>query len=201
LYPAADSPHDGAPPLFPCYFLGGDIGREKHLTVFWISELLGDVLITRKVIRLRKTPYDTQLTVASDLLSNFNILRGCIDATGIGDMLVESLQKRFGTYRIEKVKFTAPVKEHLASLVRGRMEDKRCRIPADRQTRESFHSVRKTVTATGNIRFDAATTEAGHADDFWAFALSCEAAYKPQEKPSIISLNTPPAVEEYVLNG
>jgi phage FluMu gp28-like protein len=158
------------------YFMGGDIGREKHLTVFWIAELLGDVLITRKVVRLRKTPYAAQLAQAGDLLANNNITRCCIDATGIGDMLVETLQKRFGSYRVEKLKFTATLKEHLASLVRGRMEDKRCRVPAERQTRESFHSVRKTVTAAGNIRYDAASTDAGHADDFWAFATCCEAA-------------------------
>ena len=158
------------------YFLGGDIGREKHLTKFWISELVGDVLVTRKIVTLRKTPYNVQLQVADDLLQNQNILRACVDATGIGDMLVESLQDRFGTYRVEKVKFTAAVKEHLASEVLGTMEDKRCRLPADREIRESFHTVKKTVTTAGNVRYDAAATEAGHADDFWAFALCREAA-------------------------
>jgi phage FluMu gp28-like protein len=158
------------------YYLGGDIGREKHLTVFWIWERVGDVLICRKVIRLAKTPYGVQLQIASDLLNNQNIRRGCIDATGIGDMLVESLQNRFGSYRVEKIKFTAEIKSHLASLMLQGFEDKRIRVPADRTTRESFHSVRKTVTAAGNIRFDAATTEAGHADDFWAAACGKEAA-------------------------
>jgi len=158
------------------YFLGGDIGREKHLTKLWVSELVGDIVITRKVVTLRKTPYHVQLQVISDLLSNQNIRRACIDATGIGDMLVESAQDRFGSYRVEKVKFTAPIKEHLASISLGRFQDRRCRVPADTQTRESFHSVRKTVTLAGNIRYDAAATDQGHADDFWAFALSCEAA-------------------------
>ena len=158
------------------YYLGGDIGREKDLTVFWIWELVVDILITRKVIILYKTPYHAQLQTAEDLLSNQNILRGCIDATGIGDMLVESLQNKFGTYRIEKVKFTAAIKEHLASLMLSGFEDKRVRVPADRKMREDFHSVRKTVTLAGNIRYDAARTEAGHADRFWAAALGKEAA-------------------------
>lgn len=158
------------------YYLGGDIGREKHLTKFWIWERVADLLICRKIITLFKTPYNVQLQIASDLLANQNILRACIDATGIGDMLTESLQERFGSYRVEKVKFTAPVKEHLASLILGAFEDKRLRVPDDRETRESFHSVRKMVTLAGNIRFDAATTEIGHADDFWAAALGLEAA-------------------------
>lgn len=158
------------------YYLGGDIGREKHLTKFWIWERVADLLITRKIVTLRKTRYSAQLECLSDLLANRNIQRACIDATGIGDMLVESAQERFGSYRVEKIKFTASIKEHLASLVRGRCEDRRCRLPADRVTRESFHSVRKTVTAAGNIRYDAATTEEGHADDFWAAACGMEAA-------------------------
>jgi len=158
------------------YFLGGDIGREKHLTVFWIWERVGDVLVCRKIVKLHKTPYHVQEQCAADLLSNHNILRACLDATGIGDMLVEALQNKFGTYRVEKIKFTGPIKEHLASLVRGQMEDKRLRVPAGRAIRESFHSVRKTVTAAGNIRFDAASTDAGHADEFWAAATGLEAA-------------------------
>ncbi|MBW2561091.1 MAG: hypothetical protein JRE40_09585, partial [Deltaproteobacteria bacterium] len=31
------------------YFMGIDVGREKDLTVFWVWELVGDVLVTRKV--------------------------------------------------------------------------------------------------------------------------------------------------------
>jgi len=158
------------------YYLGGDIGREKDLTVFWLWENVGDVLITRKVVKLYKTPYGVQLQVAEDLLANQNILRACIDATGIGDMLAESLQDKFGNYRVEKVKFTSAIKEHLASLMLGGFEDKRVRVPADRQIREDFHSVRKTITLAGNIRYDAARTEAGHADRFWAAALGKEAA-------------------------
>lgn len=160
------------------YYLGADIGREKHLTVFWVWELLGDILICRKVIKLHKTPYKTQLQVAGDLFANQNILRGCIDATGIGDMLAETLQDRFGAHRVEKVKFTAGVKEHLASLMVQGFEDKLLRVPSDVAVRESFHKVRKTVTAAGNVRYDAASTEAGHADEFWSAALGKEAATK-----------------------
>jgi len=111
-----------------------------------------------------------------DLLANQNIRRACIDATGIGDMLVEEAQRIHGSYRVEKVKFTAEVKDHLASKGRGLFEDRRCRVPADREIRESFHTVRKTVTVSGNVRYDAASTDEGHADDFWAFTLAKEAA-------------------------
>ena len=170
------------------YYLGADIGREKDLTVIWLWELVGDVLITRKVIKLYKTPYGAQLEQVSDILFNLNILRACIDATGIGDMLAETLQDRFGTHRVEKVKFTGPVKEHLASQMLGRFEDRRIRVPADRETREDFHGIKKTITQTGNIRFDAARTDAGHADRFWAAALGVEAASPAYVKPELFCL-------------
>lgn len=158
------------------YFMGIDVGREKDLTVFWIWELVGDVLVCRKVIRLQKVAYNVQLQVAGDLLMNRNIMRACGDATGIGDMLIETLQMQWGTYRVEKVKFTAAIKEHLASLMLSGFQDRKVRVPDDMKIRDSFHSVRKTVTAAGNIRYDAARTKEGHADDFWAASLGKDAA-------------------------
>jgi phage FluMu gp28-like protein len=158
------------------YYVGFDVGREKHQTVIWTWEQLGDILICRKVERMVKAPYGTQLQVLSDLLANHNVRRVCGDATGIGDMLVETLQERHGSTRVEKVKFTAPIKEHLASLMLQGCQDRTLRLPDDLATRESFHKIRKTVTATGNVRYDAATTETGHADDFWGAALGKEAS-------------------------
>ena len=160
-------------------YVGFDVGREKHLTSIWKAEMVGDILVVRKRIVLLKCPYDTQLKVLTDVMSDPKVVRGCGDATGIGDMLVESLGKKVGTNRVEKIKFTGPIKEHLASLVVSRMEDRRCRLPDDMAVRESFHSIKKTITAAGNVRYDAAVTKEGHADDFWAFALVCEAAHNP----------------------
>ena len=91
-------------------------------------------------------------------------------------MLIETLQMQWGTYRVEKVKFTAAIKEHLASLMLSGFQDRKVRVPEAMKIRDSFHSVRKTVTAAGNIRYDAARTKEGHADDFWAASLGKDAA-------------------------
>ncbi len=164
-------------------YLGFDIGRENHRTKIWLWEEVGDILVTRKVITLHKTPYKVQLKVLSDLLEDRSIVRACGDATGLGDMLVETLADRFGEHRVEKVKFTITSKDHMASLMLSRCEDRRCRLPDDPKIRASFHSVKKVVTASGNIRYDAASTDEGHADDFWAAALGLEAAWQPEAEP------------------
>jgi len=167
------------------YFGGVDIGREQDLTEFWIAEMVGDVLVTRLIVPMRKAKYQEQLDMGNKLFSNLNIHRACIDATGLGDTLAEFWQDKWGAHRINKVKFTATIKDHLASLVLGRFTDRRIRVPADPIVRDSFHRVKKTITATGNVRYDAARTDEGHSDDFWACGLCSDAAHAPVFKPGI----------------
>jgi phage FluMu gp28-like protein len=171
------------------YYLGGDIGRHAHLTTFWISELVGDILVCRKIISLAKTPYHIQQQVLYDLLANNNIVRGCIDATGKGEMLVEEAQRKFGPYRIENLIYTNQLKDHLATQILNRFEDKRIRVPDDAKVRESFHKIKKTVTAAGHIRYDAVADDAGHSDEFWAAAGSVEAAATVVVPPQCIVFN------------
>jgi len=98
-----------------------------------------------------------------------------IDETGMGMPLAEEALEAFGSWRVEPVTFTPKVKERLASRLRGAFEDRLVRVPPDRTIREDLHSVKKTVTAGGNVRFDAERTADGHADRFWALALAWDA--------------------------
>lgn len=102
------------------------------------------------------------------------IRRCCIDSTGLGAQLAEEAIDRFGP-TVEAVLFTQKVKEDLAVTLRRKFEDRQVRIPADRDIREDFHSVKKFTTSAGNIRFNAERTDLGHADRFWAAALGVHA--------------------------
>ena len=64
-------------------------------------------------------------------------------------------------------------------------QDKKIRIPVDRKLRDDLHKIKKTTTAAGNVRFDAASDEAGHADRFWSTALALEATDSLQEAKCI----------------
>lgn len=156
-------------------FLGGDIGRRKDLTTFWVNEQVGGLNLTRKVVKLQRVPFSEQEEILYQLLALPMMRRGCIDNTGIGMQLVERAQQRFGTYKVEAVTFTGPVKEALAYPARAAAEDKSARIPDDPEITAHFRAVRKETTAAGNIRFVAESTDAGHADLFWAWALSLHA--------------------------
>jgi hypothetical protein len=159
--------------------------------------------ITRLVRVFDRVPFAEQLEYARELLSlrvgavrstgvslvsvapasgqdhratgGFLIRRACIDATGIGAPLAEALVAEFGP-RVEPVVFTAAVKEDLAYRTKRRLENRLSLLPDTREVRRAFSAVKRYATPTGNLRFDATRTEAGHADEFWAKALADLAA-------------------------
>ena len=160
-------------------YVGVDIGRKRDLTVIWIAERVGDVSWTRAVITLEKTLFRDQRAALFDVLALPNCRRVCMDATGLGMQMAEEAQQKFGAHKVEAVTFTNLVKEDLAVRVRRRFEDRLARIPAERAIRDDLHSIKKYVTAAGNVRFDAERTDQGHADRFWSLALAEMAASGP----------------------
>jgi phage FluMu gp28-like protein len=155
-------------------YAGVDIGRKNDLTVLWLVELLGDVLYTRKVVTLKNMSKPDQERVLWPYMALAN--RSCMDYTGLGIGWGDDAVRQFGEYKVECVTFTAQVKERLAYPVRGRLEDRRLRIPADAAIRADLRSVGKSVSASGHVRFTAERSKDGHADRFWALALAINAA-------------------------
>lgn len=155
-------------------YAGVDIGRKRDLTVLWVVEQLGDVFYTRHIEALQNMPKPEQEKIIWPWIEKCD--RVCFDNTGLGIGWTDDAQARFGKYKVEAVNFSAKTKEALAYPVRGAMEDRRLRIPYDPQIRADLRSVTKQTTSAGNIRFTAERTPDGHADRFWALALSLQAA-------------------------
>jgi len=162
-------------------YIGLDIGRTSDLTVVTVLERVGDVLWVREKRELAKTAFRVQREVLDLLIVRYRPRRVCIDATGLGMQLAEEAQDRYGAATVERVTFTAGSKEEMAFQTRTRFEDRTVRVPPERALREDLHAVKKVTTAAGNLRFDAARTEAGHADRFWSLALAVHAATSPVE--------------------
>jgi phage FluMu gp28-like protein len=168
-------------------YVGVDVGRKNDLTVIWVLERIGSMLFTRAVICIQNQTFSAQEAVLYDVLGLPAMRRCCMDDTGLGMQLAERAKEKFGTYRVEAVRFTGPVKEALAYPVRAAAEDKSVRIPYNDKIRADLRSIRKTTTAAGNIRFDAESTSDGHADRFWALALAIHAASNPASMPVVSS--------------
>ncbi len=168
-------------------YIGVDIGRKRDHTIIWILQQLGDVFWTPLILRLTRQPFRVQRERLWEVITGTKATRVCIDATGLGAQLAEETVERFGTYRAEAVEFTAKTKNDMATRMRRTVEDRLLRIPVDQTLRNDLHSVKKTTTAAGNIRFDAERTKDGHADRFWAGAL-CLTASDLGAQPEVIIL-------------
>ena len=170
------------------FYVGMDIGRRRDLTVIWVIEMVGDVLWTREVVPMKGASFAAQDEELDRVFQQYRPKRICMDQTGMGEKPVEDAQKRYGTNTVEGVPFTSASKQEIAFSLRRKFEDRQVRMPVNQDLRRAHHTVKKTVTATGNIRFDADRTDAGHADEFWAHALAIHASgsvYQPVEYKSI----------------
>ena len=165
-------------------YAGVDIARRRDLTVIWVAELVGDVLVTRAVITMARKTFAEQwericsVMEARNLAGQPAVLHMSIDATGIGAPLAEAAAQRFPG-RVDEVVFNLQTKEAMAISLKRRYEERKVRNPESPQIRRSINAVKKFVTPAGNIRFDAQRTDAGHADEFWAQALCNNAATQP----------------------
>jgi phage FluMu gp28-like protein len=158
-------------------FCGWDVARHKDLSVLWFLELVGDVTVTRGIVEFSKEPTPNQIREARAFMSQCR--RMCIDKTGMGLAIFEAVEEKFSG-QVEGIIFTITNKELMAVHAKRRMEARKTRIPDTDMIRNSFRSVKKTVTATGQARFDAEhDAKYGHADHWWAYCLAEHAAGAP----------------------
>ena len=131
----------------------------------------------RGVIEFPKMPTPDQIREAR-LIMPF-VRRMNIDKSGMGITIFEILEREFPGV-VEGVQFTQQTKEAMAVMAKRRMEETKVRIPDDDKIRASFRSVKKTVNAVGQARFDSEhDAKYGHADHWWAFCLAETAAQRP----------------------
>jgi phage FluMu gp28-like protein len=181
LIAAARSPHawrdwDPAREYEGWLYFGADIARKRDLFSVYVLEQAGGVSLCRGIISLRGATFEQQHQLLDALASHPRMRRGCIDATGMGAPVAERLQEKHGA-KIEPVVFTLESKENMAVLARRRFEEKLTKIPQDApQLEQALAAIKRQATASGHLRFDAARTEQGHADEAWAMFLAESAA-------------------------
>lgn len=168
-----------ASPSYPTY-IGWDVARRRDLSILWVVQKIGELFVTCEIVRMHKKTFKSQREELDQLIETYNPRRVCIDQTGMGEVIVEQLQDTYGESRIEGIIFSGNVKQDLAILTKQKFEDRTVKVPADKDVRDSLHSIKKTMTASGNARFDAERSEStGHGDYFWALALALHAGQNP----------------------
>lgn len=163
-----------------CLFAGCDVGRRHDRFVLTVGALQGERTLRRCGSLVYKDQKYGAMKVAIDALFLLSrdlvpVRRLCIDATGLGDNLCEAVQDSHGSVTVERVVFTNTVKQEMAGDVKVRVDERTMTIPNDSALLADYASIRRTITAANNIRFDAEANETGHADRFWADALMVHA--------------------------
>ncbi len=175
-------------------FLGGDVGRQRDLTVFTVLERISREYFARAILRLEGMRLPQQQDRLKVVCALPKFRGAAIDMTGIGLGLVEYSQDAFGITRIQGVNFSSsvPVTKIVAADGRKRetmriteamamnllqvYEDHRIKQPCDSQLRDDLRKPEKIITPSGRVSIAATRDEAGHADHFWSFALALHAA-------------------------
>lgn len=154
-------------------YIGIDIGRKKDLTaVYVLGKSQGRYCVLDSAV-LSNLEYSSQYAELCRIMDRHNVVRACIDATGIGNQLAEDLHRRY--HQLEPVMFTNQLKERLVLTVKKMLEERKITLPDDRELIGDFHKIKRSVTISNAIRFDSDHT-AGHSDRFWAVALAVNAA-------------------------
>ncbi len=155
---------------------GYDVGRKRNASELIVLEQVGHRYHQRLMMTLEKVRFQDQRETLVRLLNGrTDVRRLCIDATGMGIQLAEEMTEKYRN-RVEGITLTSQVKNEMAPSTKIVFEDRNIWMPAHRDLMQQIHSVKKTVTKAGNIRFDADYDEKHHADKFWAFALALHAA-------------------------
>ena len=170
-------------------FLGYDVARRRDAAVIFVIGLLPDgrKQSVADIVMVNKD-FEYQLDEFRKIMRGLSPVRSCIDQTGQGEFVVETLQKEFGNSRVEGVLFNLLSKEELAIGVRQGLERGEFLLQNDSRFHKQIHSIKRFPTSGGAFRYDSERDEDGHADSFWAWALANHAV--------IGSTNTKPGFYE-----
>lgn len=161
-------------------FVGIDIAARNDLFVIWVLEKVGEQLITREVVAVKRMSFADQDRELERIFGTYDVQKVFMDQTGMGEKPVEDAIRRYGTSRVEGVLFTAMRKLDMATLLKEKMQDRAVLLPSgDRVMRADLHAIKSRVGPTGIRRLVAEGETDGHADRFWALAMAVSAASGP----------------------
>ena len=156
-------------------YAGYDVGRKHDLSVLVVLERIKEGFRWRGAVELQETPFDEQFELLTSVLQVPGMRRLAIDQSGLGMQLAEELVQKHGS-QVEPITMTAPVKESLASRILAVFQRGDVSIPDHRPLIDDLHSMQRTVTLAGNVRYAAPREAGSHADRWTALALALHTA-------------------------
>ena len=165
---------------------GFDVGRTRDRSELAVFEEIDGTFVCRFLRSYLQTPFVEQENDLRRLLNTVPVVRLSIDRSGIGMNLAENLVRDFPQVIAEN--FTSESKERWATDVKILFQKRAIQLPRQRELVAQIHSIKRRVSASGNVSFDAERTKNAHADRFWAVALACQKERQVARAPIEISV-------------
>ena len=154
-------------------YMGYDVARRRDAAVIFVIGRLPDgKKISVAEIEMKNQKFEYQLDQFRKIMKSLPVKRACIDQTGQGEPLCETLQKEFGETVVEGVLFNQESKEMLVISVKTGLEKLEFLLHNDSKFHRQIHSIKRIPTSGGHFRYDSERDDDGHADSFWAWTLA-----------------------------
>ena len=172
------------------YFLGADFGKRVDYSV--VALLKEEEKERIRLVFLKQfqlgTPYTEVVAFIQRLSQKFDVAKGFVDQSAVGESLVEGI-KEFAS-QIDGLTFTAKVKQDLMILLQTRMEQKKLILPLDRsllsqinEQQYRFGKVKPTESPEEKGVMTFYHPQGTHDDQLWALALAVYAAKEKEPEP------------------
>jgi hypothetical protein len=159
------------------YYVGFDVGRTEDLSVIAVGELVGDTLVVREIIVMRKASFAEQKEAFRAIMAKYHPVAARMDKGGIGYQMTEEMEAEFG-YVVAGVFMNQPMESRIAKSLQTAFGERTILIPKDHEDgvlRKDLRQPKRLDTRHGMPIVETPKTEIGHADRFWALGLMREA--------------------------
>jgi phage FluMu gp28-like protein len=157
------------------YFLGVDLGKKVDFSVIAVVTKQGDQM---RLVYYKRWPLETpyasvigSVKVISQKLGS--IVKILVDQTGVGEYVVEDMQKS-GLRNVEGIMLSLPTKQEILGHLKQLMQNRLFTYPFDVDLSGELNVERFELTKTGQIQFSH--PEGTHDDILWAVALAVYAS-------------------------
>lgn len=162
---------------------GFDVGRTKDLSVLVVVALVGRFAYVLGVHTFKRTKFSEQRKALAKLRGAYEWDSLHVDATGLGSQLAEELVEAWGEDEVHPLKFTPSAKEELFTGSFRWLSSNALRLPKDETGAElarEGQTIRRVISASGNVQYVAPSGEGGHADRWTALCLALKGAGEPR---------------------
>lgn len=161
------------------HLLGMDVGSVNDRTAFVTIKQKNDMFFVDDIVILHKAQYETQLEILKELHQKYHYSSGRIDQNGIGSALAEFATKTVSS-KIIGYTWTSVNKTPAFENLRSKIFDHKIKFNSKFKELiiNDFNNVKRIISETGKVRYEANRNKNGHSDITSALVLALEAVSK-----------------------